>query len=332
MKQTIIGTLIGLAALWWALRGLDMSAILQSLAPASPFWIMVSLLTVVTVAMVKAARWGALYGTTGPRLSFRELFSVLVAAQMVNIIIPLRVGELTRVGLMKQAGQPGAATISTIVVEKGLDLVAVGLVGVALAILAAAPEWLRHSAAGILLIGLILMVGLGLMWRLRDELQQWLARLLKLAAWLPEQGRRRVLNITGTMLDTLSALTNLESLSIIIFWTLLAWLLPILTIATIFWAFNLPLSIAAAGVMMLALTFSYLVPTLPGRVGVRQATAVLLLSQYGIAQTTATGFGIALNIVTIMPLLLLGGLAVWPRSVSMIDLLRHKPVDGAIGD
>jgi uncharacterized protein (TIRG00374 family) len=255
------------------------------------------------------------------------LFSVLVAAQMVNIVIPLRVGELTRVGLMKQAGQPGAATVSTIVVEKGLDLVAVGLVGAALALLAATPAWLPQSAGGFLLIGLTLVLGLAVMWRLRAALQRGLDRLLGQAAWLPEPWRKRALNMTGAMLDALGSLTNAGALVAITFWTLLAWLLPIMTIATLFLAFGLNLSVAAAGVMMLALTFSYLVPSLPGRVGVRQATAVLILGQYGIGQATATGFGIILNIVTIAPLLLLGGIALWPRSVSMVELWHRNSAD-----
>ncbi|MBI1877580.1 MAG: flippase-like domain-containing protein, partial [Chloroflexi bacterium] len=115
MIQLTPGLLIGALSLWWAMRGLEMPAMLRTLAMASPAWITVSLVGVGAVVVVKAARWGALYRLAEPRPSFGELFAVLAAAQMINVVIPIRLGELIRIGLMKQTGQSGAITLSTLV-------------------------------------------------------------------------------------------------------------------------------------------------------------------------------------------------------------------------
>jgi hypothetical protein len=48
---------------------------------------------------------------------------------VVNVIIPVRIGELTRIGLMKQSPQPSVATLSTIAIAKAVDLIAAGLIG-----------------------------------------------------------------------------------------------------------------------------------------------------------------------------------------------------------
>ena len=47
-------------------------------------------------------------------------------SQMLNLVFPIRLGELARLGLMRQEGRPVGVTFGTIVVEKALDLLAVG--------------------------------------------------------------------------------------------------------------------------------------------------------------------------------------------------------------
>jgi hypothetical protein len=90
-----------------------------------------------------------------------------MAAQAINLIIPIRLGELVRLVWMKQAGQPGAITLSTILVEKAIDLLSIGVMAMSLVALAVAPIGLRSWAIGTLVIGLALAFGLALIWRLR---------------------------------------------------------------------------------------------------------------------------------------------------------------------
>ena len=321
--QFIVGILIGALTLWWATRDLNAHAVFQTLATARYAWVLVSLVCVVSVAFVKAARWNALYGVAERHTSFWELFSALVASQMVNVVIPIRVGELVRIGLMKQSGQPGATTLSTIVVEKGLDLVAAGLMAAALVLLAAVPIWLRESAISMLLVGVTLVIGFALVWRLRDWLEQVVARMLALGGWLPELWRGRLLRVAHTMLQAFGTLTDLPSLARMLLWTTVAWLLSLLAMLTLFTAFGLHLPVTAAVVLMLAISFSSIVPSPPALVGMMHAIAVVVLGEYGVMQPVAFGFGIVLNVVTVAPLIVLGGLALWLRAIFSLRLLRQ---------
>ncbi len=327
------GLLIGAISLWWAMRGLELPVVLRTLAMASPDWIMVSLVGVVAVVGVKAARWGVLYRLAEPQPSFWELFSVLVAAQMVNVLIPIRLGELIRVGLMKRAGQPGAITLSTLVMEKVLDLVAAGLIAVSLVALTVAPVWLRERASGVLLIGLTLIVGLLLIWRLRKWLEECLAGVLAPGSLLPAPGQGWLLNVLGALLKAFGTLTDTSSLARVVLWTLTGWLLSLLTMMALLAAFGLHLPLSAAVVMMLAVSSSNIAPSPPALVGVMHLIAVVVLGQYGVAQSVAVGFGLVLNVVTVAPLIILGGWALGSRPISLsAGWLHTRSVDELIAE
>jgi uncharacterized protein (TIRG00374 family) len=315
------------------MRGLELSVVLQALAMASPDWIMVSLVGVVAVVVVKAARWRALYRLAEPRPSFGELFAVLAAAQMVNLVIPIRLGELIRIGLMKQAGQPGAITLSTLVMEKALDLVAAGLIASALVALAIAPVWLHEQASGLLLIGLTLVLALFLTWRLRQWLESGLARVLAWGSLLPAWRRGWLLERLGVTLKAFGTLTDRASLGWVVWWTFTGWLLSLLTMLALLAAFDLRLPLSAAVIMVLAVSSSNIAPSPPALVGVMHLIAVVVLGQYGVAQSVAVGFGLVLNVVTVAPLIILGGWALWSHTSSVSGWwLPARAVDELIAE
>jgi len=323
LTQLAVGLLIGALSLAWAIHGLDIRLVFQSLVNARYAWVAISLACVVGVALAKAARWGALYGVSERRTPFGELFSALMATQMINVVVPIRVGELVRIGLMKQSGQPGAATLSTIVVEKAFDLVAAGSLAFALVAMAVAPGWLREPAMGMLLIGVVLVVGLAVVWLLREQMERMLARVLALGNWLPQAWQGRLLRVTSTTLDAFGSLTDLRLLARVLFWTTVIWLLSLLAILILFVAFDLRLPFAAAVVLILAITSTGIVPSPPALVGVMHAIAVVALGEYGVPQSEALGFGIVMNIVLVAPLIVLGGVALWQRFLASWHTLRE---------
>ena len=327
LARFTIGLLVGALALWWIGRGLDWSLVLQTLTGVHLGWVAVSVIGVVVVALAKTVRWRVLYPVTGQKPSFGTLFSGLMAAQAINLIIPIRLGELVRLGWMKQAGQSGAVTLSTILVEKAIDLLAAGLMVIALVALAVAPDWLHSQASRLALISLTLVVSLALVWRLRGWLEQWLAHAPGRAGWLPARWRERLIRMAHTLLAAWGPLSDQHALSSALGWTIVVWLLSLLTILALFAAFDLRLPIAAAVLIMLAVGSSNIVPSPPGLVGVMHLIAVVVLGQYGVAQPVAVGFGTVLNVVTVAPLLILGTCALWSHAVSAVTWLRRHSME-----
>ncbi len=323
LTQLGIGGLVGVAALVWAMRGLDGRAVWQALSAARYAWILVALVCVLGVALGKTARWRALYGASEPRVAFADLFSALMITQMVNVLVPIRVGELVRIGLMKQAGQSGAVTLSTIAIEKSLDMVAAGLMAVLLGALAVAPDWLRAGSGEILLLGAALCGGLALVWYVRAWIERIGAQALAWGGWVPARWQARLLRVMHATVQSLGVLTGWRLLSRVLFWTTLVWLLSLGMMLALFTAFDLNLPLAAGVVLMLALSFSSIVPSPPAFIGVMQAIAVIVLGEYGVAVAVAVGFGIMLNIVAVAPLILLGSCMLWQRAVMSAHALRE---------
>jgi uncharacterized protein (TIRG00374 family) len=247
---------------------------------------------------------------------------------MVNLLSPIRLGEIIRIIFMKQAGQPGAATLSTIIVEKGLDLTAAGVVAAALVVLAVTPAWLWQQSAGLALAGLLLPVGLILLWSGRRQIERGFAAGLARASCLPERWRQHILAISRTMLQTFEAIAATPStLGWVLFWTMMAWLLSLLTMMTLFAAFHLTLPLTAVLLMVLAVHSSNILPSPPALVGLMQVIAVVVLGQYGLPRSEAVGFGLILNIVTVAPIIILGSWALLPRLASILTWTRQYQKD-----
>ena len=157
--------LVGGACLWFSLRGVNPSALLADLADFSPGLVLLSIATVVLVGCAKALRWQWLYGSMGRDRPWSTHFNVLMIGQMLNLVIPIRIGEIARMGLMRQEGRPVGVTFGTIVVEKGLDLLAVGLIVLLFAPISLLPAASRAGAAltgpaiGVLIFLFLLAVG-----------------------------------------------------------------------------------------------------------------------------------------------------------------------------
>lgn len=312
-----IGLLLGAGGLAWAWRGLEWPVVGHNLALISPAWTALAVAGVLAVAVIKAARWRILYGQTEARLSLWQSFSVLMAAQMVNLVIPIRLGELIRISLAKRYGCPATLTIMTLVVEKLADLAAAGLIATSLAGLALAPIWLRQPAGRLVLMTLALTAAFCLAWRLQRRLifgRTWPA------SWLFPEG--------------LGPLFQGRVLAGAIAWTAAIWLLSWLTVLALFAAFKLELSLAAAIVLMLAISASNIAPSPPALVGVIHGIAVVVLGHYGVPQPAAFSFGLVLNLVLVAPLIVLGSVSLFWQSVPLLDGFRrdllHRSMAGQL--
>jgi uncharacterized protein (TIRG00374 family) len=326
-----VGLFIGGGSLWWAWHGLDWPLVQQALGQISPAWIVLSTLGVIAVTLTKAARWRTLYGLAEPRMSFWKMFSVLVTAQMINLALPIRLGELIRISLMKRYGCRTTITLTTIIIEKFVDLVATGIIAVSLASLALVPVWLHESATGFFSIGLTLSAGLVLIWRLRKSIRQGLEWVLGSGRLWPERWSNQLLSSIQLTLETLNTLSQWRSLAGVMAWTIAIWLLSLLAVLALFAAFGLELPLVAAVVLMLAISVSNIAPTPPALVGVMHGIAVVVLGQYGVTQSVAFGFGLVLNLVMVAPLIILGSLTLCFHLIPLFNGLRRHGLNQPLG-
>src|SRR5215468_4088644 len=88
-------------------------------------WLAVSIACCLASLWARAVRWRYLFPRT---VHPTHLFNAVMIGYMGNNLLPLRAGEVLRVYVVTRRGQPLWTTVTTLVVERALDGLAIGIV------------------------------------------------------------------------------------------------------------------------------------------------------------------------------------------------------------
>lgn len=309
--RLVIGAVLGSLAFWLAFRGTDWSAMWAALQAVDYGWALLALATIGATLAVLTWRWQLLFHPDHISRGWFNLFSGVVVGQMLNIIVPARLGEVARayaVGTQERLSK--ARVLVTIGLEKVLDLGMFAISVLVLLLSMSLPAWLQESGevvvgTGLLAVGLTMAASV---WGRRGL--GWLDGMAhRLPAWLGQRLER----YGHQALDGLSALQDgwaqagAWALSLVIL------ILSASTNYCLFLAFHLPLSPVAALFLLVVLQVGNAPPSLPGKLGVFHYLTVLALSYFSVDQNAALSYAFVLYAVAILPKIVLGAalLALW---------------------
>jgi len=303
-----------LALLGWFFRQADLSQVWREIREAKP-WALALLLAITGLTyLLRALRWQFLLRPLGPtRLS--QAFRTTVMGFAANTVLPLRAGEMVRPYLLaRREGLSVPATITTIILERLLDLMTV-LVFLGLFVVFFDPGLDRVNAAvykSVKLGGLVGALGSGavlLVLGLNAVRPVLTHRLVDACLRvIPVRFRSRLSALIYGLLDGLAVTRDLTRLAQAIALSFPLWL----SIATGIWlvtvAFHMTVPFTGSFLIMALLTVGVAAPT-PGAVGgfheaFRIGTAVF----YGVDNDRAVGAAIVLHAASFIPVTLLGGL------------------------
>jgi uncharacterized protein (TIRG00374 family) len=251
-------------------------------------------------------RWRLLFYPEHRDLPLSRLFCGVVLAQMFNILIPARLGEVARIYSIESRGRIGRIRIlSTIVVEKAVDLCAVACTIFLLLLTVSLPAWLRDSGEALLLGSIFLLVALLFLALRGDTLLCWLERL---AEKLPGLWGHRIAQLGRSTLDGLSAVRSGRISFYLWGLTFFILLLAAGTNYLLFLAFELKLPPIAALFLLIVLQIGIAPPSLPGKIGVFNYLVVLGLSVYSVDGSVALSYSFVLYAVALLPKVILGAL------------------------
>ncbi len=314
--QVALGTGLSLVFLWLAFRNVPFSQVVATFSRADYRFVALALALVLASPLARAARWRLLYHPDQKGISYLRLAEVLLISQMLNIVVPARLGEVARIYFMGQTeSQSRARTLGTIAVEKWLDILMLLLLVLLAPIFVSLPPWFRDSrvtlavfAAAFLGVALTLSYG-------KDRL---LTLVESVSRFLPEGWRARIHRATGLALGSLDVLRSPWVGIRLQGWSLLIWMLSILVNYIIFLALGLPLPFAAALFLLVVLEIGVAVPSVPGKLGIFHYLCTLALGVFGLEKGAALGYAVLLYFVVFVPPSLLGAFFLWRESV-------HRP-------
>lgn len=319
-RGALFGVAISMGAVLFFVTQINLAEMRTALAEARLGWVIPSVLAIVAGLVLRAARWRVLLASPLP---FMRAFHILNIAYFANAVLPLRLGELARAYLASR-GETGIApmrALSTVLVERLLDLLAV-LILLALALaFAPLPDVLRRSAllfVPLTAIGFGLLVGLAANRPLAERLITWLSAHLAVAK------RFDVAGLAGHFLDGLMPLIRPRLLFWAVFWTGIAWLFSVLSGYVLMLAFFPQADLGATLLFTAAASFAVAVPAVPGNLGTYEASVWVGLAAmgYGEPLASATAFAITIHGLNVLVNALLGGWGLLAEGVSVGQLTR----------
>ena len=311
--QRVLEVSISLVCLWLALRGIDFAELWAALAGARWIWIIPAILGITVMGLIKAWRWQILF-LPEHRVPFEAVFTAQSAGYLASNIFPGRAGELVRLVLLV-SDQPvgGARALSTIVVERLLDLLSLLVVMVALLPFIELPSWMMRSAQ-ILGIGALAATAVIVV------LSFWKERILRWAHLV--FGRIRFLDRPGLyasiehLIDGFAALRGRRGPALILL-SFAAWA------AVIFEAWAVRMAVTAdvpftGMVFAVVLTsLGMVAPSSPGYIGVFHFLVIEALRPFGVPVTTAMSIALIWHAVNYITLSLTGVIMLWVHGTSL---------------
>jgi uncharacterized protein (TIRG00374 family) len=326
--RLLVGLALSAICLFLAFRGISLPALVKALSAARWEWVALAVAVVVVSTFVKAVRWQALFFPQ--RLSVSKAWSIFMIGQMLNAVLPARAGEVGRIYFIGEVeGISRAQALSTVVVEKVVDLVMLALAYLVVAVWLVVtstgfPNWLRDAGVSLFPLAALGLGSLLLFVYAGRPTWRFLRQVLKP---LPLNWRTAADAAAEQSISAFEALRRWQTSAQVWSWSILIWALATLIHSLVFIAFHLSLSPYLALLLLVVLMSGVSVPPLPGNLGVFPYLCVLVLSLFGVNRETALVYGIVLQMVAYFPLIVLGsGCMLWENRSSRRSSLMSREV------
>jgi uncharacterized protein (TIRG00374 family) len=302
-RQLLAGALLGGLALWLAFRGADWSEVRRSLAAVD---IRIALLGTVCTLLslaVNTFRWRRLFPHAPRDLGPLAFFRALTIGQAINILLPLRAGDVARLYALSSRGSVSAVQVlPTLVAEKVFDLT---LFVVAIAWLALTLAWPAASPLQIAVRGAV-AGGAMVLLLVTARVDKGLRFLDPLLARLGEGVRRRLRTAAAQVVEGLQVLRDPRAARDIALASAAIVALSALTNAAALRACGLTLPLTAPLLLVVSFQAGSMPPSLPGRIGVLHFATAASLAPFGVGKEDALTAALVLYVVAIVPRLVLG--------------------------
>jgi uncharacterized protein (TIRG00374 family) len=284
VSLAFFGGVVGL--LWW--RGPSWGAIGDAFKSVRWEWIAVAIALNLLSVVARALAWRAVIDQAmePPHPSFPLVFSAFSVGLFANAVLPGRIGELARVGVLtrKLPRRRGlwATLVGTVFAHRVFDLVPVLILILYVVRTAKIPAWAITSL--LVFVG----VGVGLFTFAFAS-----ARRPNTPALDGVGAARRLVTMAreglGVMRSPLGA-------TVAILLQICGWVCQLLAVWATMRAFDIHAPLPAAAVVLLLMNVAMVFPLWPGNVGLVQvAIATPLAASYGVAYAHGVAFGFGLQ-------------------------------------
>lgn len=311
---TIVGLVVSIAAIWFALRAIELSDLWEALASVHWLWGIPCLVVAYLSFILRTMRWQLLL-LPYRRIGIRPLFGPLMVGFGFNSILPARIGEFARpLALMKTEKVPFTTGFSTVFVERILDIV------VLLALVVVTPflidttntdisftfgereisqAFIFDAAKGLSVLAVLLLVACALMlfpW-FRSFCEAVIHRLPLLSTPLKE----KLAAIFHGFARGFEALSKPKLLVLALFYSALVWIVTAWSFQLMSHGFpNVDINLREALFFTMVTCVAITIPAAPGYWGLYELGGKLALVLAGVVANTSAGMAAALGFTLVV--------------------------------
>jgi uncharacterized protein (TIRG00374 family) len=263
----------------------------HALAEMNWWWAMAAIGLNLGSAIVRGMSWRTVLSQAvpAPHPRLLDIFSAFFIGIFANGVLPGRVGEVARVGVlmrrMPKKERPGLwpALLGSVVAHRILEVFP--SIGLIVWVLAAAkiPAWARTSLWAVLGVACGFLLA-GVAAATRHEAGR-------------AEGRGRVRAILERVREGLGVLRRPGPALVAAGYQSAAWGLQLGAVWVALLAFHLHEPLIAAGAVLALMNVALILPLWPGNVGLQQAAIALPLTAYHVAYARGFAYGIALQAI-----------------------------------
>lgn len=300
---------LGLAStalfVWLTFRRVDAAALLGELRRV-PWWMLGPVLLLKGLALAGLTARARVLLTPVRRVPALLLFRSQLVAIVGNNVLPLRIGEMLRIGYLDRAcSVPAESAAAAVVLERLLDLL---LLGTMLAALVAGVVIEVPRSASLYVMGGLALVALLASLGISRRPGVLIAASTRVGRLFGPRVEAQLSRRVSAFAQGLAGLSSSRAVALAIAWTGLYWAAAGGTVFAWMVAFGFELPWYAPAVVLAFLSFGAALPSSPGFVGTYHFFAATALAVLGVDPTRAASFAIVLHAATIIPVTVVGGL------------------------
>ena len=315
LAQILLGLVVSAGLLVYCFWDVDLGVIAARLRETIWTFLALSIALAFGSMWARAWRWGYLF-PPGPRPS--HLFRALLIGYMGNNLLPLRAGEVVRIYVASRHGPRFWTTLATVVVERALDGLALGLIVAGLLVLVPVPVELRWSIAIFLTLDVVAILALVMIAAAPGVCRVLIATIFHRVGWI----ERKLVGLLETMTEGLHGIRAPRNAIPVVLGSVGIWFLLALSVWTAMRAAHLELPLVASWVVLAFLGLGVSLPSSPGFVGVVQAATVLALALFAVPRAEALSFSLLFHASQFFPITAIGLVCLLLEHVSLTDAAR----------
>lgn len=128
LLRYLLTTILGLLLLWLVFKGTNFNELLNAIKKCNPSWFLLCLLTIIASFFTRVCRWYYIVNTE-ENVSFKHLFTSTQIGFLANFILPGRLGEAVRAGMLSKFTQiPLSKSLTYVVIDRVFDLIGLSLI------------------------------------------------------------------------------------------------------------------------------------------------------------------------------------------------------------